>query len=156
MDGRRNYFLGEDAYTAIRIPEARTLARKYNLDEEQTIALEQHALKMVRHYATGLGSLHDAHAAVLAFDRVAAGPEVATPRDYERTLLERPWERCPCTICRQIGVEVLIFRGNNRNRRRGFHNVWQLYRRLHNSVGEGDLKLQEELLSRPVQLELSL
>jgi len=156
MDGRHNYFLGEDAYTAIRIPEARALARKYNLNEEQAIALEERALKMVRHYATGLGSLHDAHAAVLDYDRVAAGPKLSTQRDYERTLLERPWEQCPCTICRQIGVEVLIFRGNNRNRRRGFHNVWQLYRQLHGSVGEGDLGLQRELLSRPVQLEFSL
>ena len=44
-----------------------------------------------------------------------------------RTLEERPWERCRCPICHEIGVEVAIFRGNNRNRRRGFHNVHVFY-----------------------------
>jgi hypothetical protein len=44
-----------------------------------------------------------------------------------RTLEERPWERCRCPICHAIGVEVAVFRGNNRNRRRGFHNVHVFY-----------------------------
>jgi hypothetical protein len=26
------------------------------------------------------------------------------------------------------GVEIIIFRGNNRNRRRGFHNTYVFYR----------------------------
>lgn len=42
---------------------------------------------------------------------------------YLATLKDRPWKICGCEICRRNGIEVLIFRGNNRNRRRGFHNV---------------------------------
>jgi hypothetical protein len=30
-------------------------------------------------------------------------------------------------VCRTWGVEVIIFRGNNRNRRRGFHNTFIFY-----------------------------
>jgi hypothetical protein len=67
--------------------------------------------------------------AIREYDRIAA-PELISGRDYERTLSARPWQECPCTICRGIGVEVII-RGNNRNRRRGFHNTWQLYQQLH-------------------------
>lgn len=46
---------------------------------------------------------------------------------YQRTLEARPWEKCPCDICQNIGIHVLIFRGTNRNKRRGFHNTWTFY-----------------------------
>ncbi len=43
---------------------------------------------------------------------------------YARTLLDMPWNSCDCNICTSIGIHVLIFRGCNRNKRRGFHNNW--------------------------------
>ena len=49
---------------------------------------------------------------------------------YRDTLKARPWDKCPCPICIQLGVEVIIFRGSNRNRRRGFHNLWTLRQRI--------------------------
>lgn len=39
-------------------------------------------------------------------------------------LTDRPWKHCPCEICRRLGVHVIIFRGAERNRRRGFHNLF--------------------------------
>jgi hypothetical protein len=47
--------------------------------------------------------------------------------EYRRLLTDRPWEQCNCRICRTHGIEVVIFRGNNRNRRRGFHNTRRFY-----------------------------
>jgi hypothetical protein len=47
--------------------------------------------------------------------------------EYERTLSTRPWEQCDCPICAEHGIEVAIFRGNDRNRRRGFHNTVRFY-----------------------------
>jgi hypothetical protein len=47
--------------------------------------------------------------------------------EYQETLRERPWEKCDCQICREHGIEVCIFRGNDRNRRRGFHNTRRFY-----------------------------
>ncbi|WP_324757040.1 queuine tRNA-ribosyltransferase tRNA-guanine transglycosylase [Haloarcula montana] len=44
---------------------------------------------------------------------------------YRRTLEERPWERCDCPFCEKHGIQMCIFRGNNRNRRRGFHNMYR-------------------------------
>ena len=46
---------------------------------------------------------------------------------YRRTLSDRPWEQCNCPICEDHGIEVCIFRGNDRNRRRGFHNTDRFY-----------------------------
>jgi hypothetical protein len=49
---------------------------------------------------------------------------------YARALADRPWERCDCRVCREIGVEVLIFRSSNRNKRRGMHNLHVFHRHL--------------------------
>ena len=40
------------------------------------------------------------------------------------TLKEMPWKKCKCSICKEVGIEVILFRGNNRNRRRGMHNLY--------------------------------
>jgi hypothetical protein len=47
--------------------------------------------------------------------------------EYRTMLADRPWERCDCPICSTIGIQVAIFRGNDRNRRRGFHNTRRFY-----------------------------
>lgn len=49
---------------------------------------------------------------------------------YRVVLEERPWEKCDCVICKEIGIQVIIFRGNNRNRRRGFHNTYIFYKQF--------------------------
>jgi len=42
-----------------------------------------------------------------------------------RDLLEAaPWRRCQCGVCQDVGIQVAIFRGTERNKRRGFHNVY--------------------------------
>ena len=46
---------------------------------------------------------------------------------YRRLLTDRPWETCPCRICRALGIEVVLYRGAERNRRRGFHNLHVFY-----------------------------
>jgi len=53
-------------------------------------------------------------------------------KHYTETLRDRPWAKCDCPICKSVGIEVVIFRGNNRNRRRGFHNTYVFYKVLKN------------------------
>lgn len=131
MDGRRNYFLGNAAFSAIRVPEARALARKQDLDEAEALRLERAALAALRAYDREEAGLEETYAAALAYAALAGEVKERTRQDYRETLARRPWMYCPCAICNRVGVEVIIFRGNNRNRRRGFHNTWQLYRQLH-------------------------
>jgi hypothetical protein len=54
-----------------------------------------------------------------------------TRERVERTLRDRPWKACGCAICQGVGVEVIIFRSSNRNKRRGFHNLGVYHRHLH-------------------------
>ena len=44
------------------------------------------------------------------------------------TLEDKPWRLCSCSICKKVGIQVVIFRCNYRNRRRGFHNTFVFYR----------------------------
>jgi hypothetical protein len=45
-------------------------------------------------------------------------------------LKERPWEKCTCPLCRDTGIQVVVFRGASRNKRRGLHNTWVLYNKV--------------------------
>ena len=51
-------------------------------------------------------------------------------KKHEELLTQRPWKKCECKICQEAGIHVVIFRGANRNRRRGFHNTWVFYHKI--------------------------
>lgn len=55
---------------------------------------------------------------------------------YQEVLSDKPWKKCTCAVCKDVGVEVIIFRGNNRNRRRGFHNTYVFYNQLKDIIKE--------------------
>ncbi|MDG6219782.1 MAG: hypothetical protein QCI00_10170, partial [Candidatus Thermoplasmatota archaeon] len=75
---------------------------------------------------------------------------------YRRTLEEKPWERCNCPICQGIGIEVVIFRGNNRNRRRGFHNLKSFYSLLRNKEQWSKFSIKEDnKVIKPLFSEIS-
>jgi hypothetical protein len=148
-DARQNYLLSGEWYTAIRIPSAddnQRMKGRILQDASQQKALrrmERESLEAIRGYSQGSVELEDALDAIgrygWEFLRPAMDDDTQIRKKriehernlerYRRTLESRPWERCECRACRESGVEVLIFRGNNRNRRRGFHNLWQFYRR---------------------------
>ncbi|TXG96734.1 MAG: hypothetical protein E6R08_08620 [Nevskiaceae bacterium] len=151
-DGKRNYYAlgkgGELAYyTAVRIPQAidndKLLrnARKGRLDQENLLRLEMRALEGVRKFASRRMKVESAVDAVIEYGRYALWDERATDARnearlaelrtaYLKTLGDRPWERCRCRVCRDAGVEALIFRSSNRNKRRGIHNLHVFYAHL--------------------------
>ena len=47
---------------------------------------------------------------------------------HQELLNERPWEKCK--VCKDAGINIVVFRGANRNRRRGFHNTWVFYHKI--------------------------
>src|SRR5450756_2354194 len=55
---------------------------------------------------------------------------------YAEILRDRPWNRCPCEICKRLGIHVMLFRGAERNRRRGFHNLYVFFHRLESVTGK--------------------
>ncbi|MEM2506502.1 MAG: tRNA-guanine transglycosylase DpdA [Nitrososphaeria archaeon] len=122
-------------YTAIRIP---FIGKKREKVKESLVPeqnenflknLEQKCLKELRLYDKGETEINQVLSTILQFYR-AAGEKTELISYYRKTLEDKPWKRCSCPICSNIGIEVVIFRGNNRNRRRGFHNTYIFYQVL--------------------------
>ncbi len=131
-------YIGADGhwYAAIRVPPLRDPRIRLRLQEEERLEtklerLERDALKKLRLYAKRKLGLEGALAAVLEYDRLlprAERVDESLVNGYRKTLEARPWERCDCAMCARHGIDILIFRGKNRNKRRGAHNTLQLYR----------------------------
>ncbi|MGZ0710103.1 tRNA-guanine transglycosylase DpdA [Coraliomargarita sp. W4R53] len=132
----QSYASMEGPYAALRIPEAgesfraKHMRNHPELNDKKILLMEQAALKATRSYAAHETPLQTALDALLEYDQFVTKDRVSMEPAYRRTLEDRPWERCPCALCQSDGVEVAIFRGNNRNRRRGFHNTWVFYQAL--------------------------
>jgi hypothetical protein len=144
-DARKNYwFRTPDGdlsyYTAIRIPQAtgnnklKHKALEGSLNQEDARRLEDLALHTVRAYAAGCATLDEGLNAVMDYWTILNWDDEASPsrraaaaarqrKLYADTLGDRPWERCSCRVCRESGVEAVIFRTSNRNKRRGIHNL---------------------------------
>lgn len=157
-DDKANYYMengrgGLDYYTAIRVPQALDNARlmrgvKRGLFDAENLQLrEQHALRVLREFDRGGKAVDETVDAVMDYsqylvrgsDSSAALQEKAlasTRAGITRTLEDRPWKNCGCAICRSAGVEVIIFRGSNRNKRRGFHNLGVYHRHLQRTLNQ--------------------
>jgi hypothetical protein len=153
-DEKANYYLdnhegGLDYYTAIRIPQALENTRLMQgvkrglFRAEDLVKMEQNALKKLRDFDKGLGSLEGAADSVVEYHHYLLQGQGENPKNIEktlslvrtrieRTLRSQPWKRCKCSICQSVGVEVIIFRSSNRNKRRGFHNLGVYHQHLKN------------------------
>jgi hypothetical protein len=140
-------------YTAIRIPQAIENARLLQgikrglFSAEDLLRRERRALDELRAYDRGatsveatLDAVMDYHQFLLRGDGTGAGRQNKalgkTAALVQRTLEHQPWKHCDCAVCRSIGVEVIIFRSSNRNKRRGIHNLGVYHRHLRKTLGE--------------------
>jgi hypothetical protein len=104
------------------------------LSQEKARALEKAALMALRRYELGEQSLDATLDTVTEYDTFC-DPRKDHREIYREVLSDRPWAHCPCDVCHRLGYHVILFRGAERNRRRGFHNVWVFYRRLKYELG---------------------
>jgi hypothetical protein len=127
-------------YSAIRIPQAhennilKQQIQSGRIHQETLVGMEARALTALRDYSEGRTDLDSALDAIIDYSRPlhwSRHLDVQTldrrmdtlRKQYQHTLEARPWERCRCSVCAKSGVEVIVFRGSNRNKRRGIHNV---------------------------------
>jgi hypothetical protein len=150
MDEKANYYAPQpdgsmEYYAAIRIPQSTENFRlmqgikrgMYNIEELQY--REARALTSLRKFdksqetlATTVDAIMDYHRFWTADSESADLEQKLTKTRFqvERTLEAVPWKKCGCAVCTAIGVEVIIFRSANRNRRRGFHNLGVYHQHL--------------------------
>ena len=129
----QNYLTHDNEwYAAIRIPYSdnmimRKNSRKIGISEEELVSLERKAIRSLRMFNSGQMSLEGTLRAVIKYDSLLtrnSDDGINLKQRYRRTLENRPWEKCTCEVCKAMGIDALIFRGSNRNKRRGFHNSW--------------------------------
>jgi hypothetical protein len=135
MDDKDNYHTPNRTYTAVRIPqvEGNAQLKKLILSGEVDFAnarkLELRCLEGALAYESGKVHLDELLEHLRQYEAVWHGTKDDTA-GYRQTLQDKPWKQCPCAICRQLGIHVVLFRGAERNRRRGFHNLYVLRQRL--------------------------
>ncbi len=121
-------------YAALRVPmtgDGRTRSRlaKIGADIQQLEQEERNVLNLLCKFDRDEVGINEVLDTVVHYDRhLARSSETQSMRaKYRRTLKERPWRKCECNFCRSLGIHMLIFRGANRNKRRGAHNTLMLY-----------------------------
>ena len=151
-DSKKNYYtlnnIGEFTYyTALRIPQAtensrlKKAAKEGKINQEKLQTLEKESLRSLRAYDKHDTCLDEALNSILAYniylesslhDNTDERAKLAKKLEpmYRKTLQSRVWEHCDCPICNHAGIEVMIFRGSNRNRRRGMHNLYVYNNRI--------------------------
>ena len=124
-------------YAAIRVPMTRDPRTRKKMTQSGAdisgLEIQENAvLKLLNQYGQGLAGINEVLDAVLTYDeRLRRSSEVSSMREkYRRTLEDKPWLRCGCTFCQELGIHILVFRGGNRNKRRGAHNTAMLYGKL--------------------------
>lgn len=128
MDDRNNYHTVEDSFTAIRVPQVDgnpTLRRAIlagRVSQREAIAQERECLKALRSLDGSPAANRVALEALGAYEVICQSKK-SYLQEYARTLEAAPWRHCRCSLCRGLGVEIAIFRGTERNKRRGFHNL---------------------------------
>jgi hypothetical protein len=159
LDSAANYHtLTGKTYAAVRIPKAegsgvriKRLIDAGVSDLETIKRLEEAALKALREFDAGKLNLESTLEALLNYDELLELPRngkvdlqqqarriARHAQMYRKLLEEQPWKSCDCPICQKIGVEVIIFRGNDRNRRRGFHNTHVFHKRFMGLIKDGN------------------
>jgi hypothetical protein len=127
-------------YRAIRVPKAgksfraKRMVNDGRASADFVEAVEKKCMDILRSYDQGHASVDDAIRILEELDHLITPDRPTFMDQYRTTLVEAPWKKCPCAICKKDGIEVLIFRGNDRNRRRGFHNTYVFYRLMQRAL----------------------
>jgi len=128
---------GRNWYGTIRVPIStskpmRLAAQEANLDAAELTEMEQRCLDAIEVCD------EDASAKKSVTDSINEyGPLLTRKSEnnhfaekHDLLLKNRPWEKCSCPFCRKAGIQVVVFRGAARNKRRGLHNTWVFYHKV--------------------------
>jgi hypothetical protein len=143
-DDRDNYHTTGRTYTAIRVPQvAGNTKLKRNIEagrivQEDAVRLERQCMAALQQYTGSDGEVGKILGLMREYDQVVGNRKDYTEA-YGETLQDVPWKKCGCRICREAGINVVIFRGSERNKRRGFHNIYAFRQRIDRKLQVGSV-----------------
>jgi hypothetical protein len=128
---------GDRWYTAIRVPissskRLRASAEQQGIPTDELREMEMRCLEALSNFDGSTDSHKLVVEAVNAYGPLLErrGEDNHFIEKHDALLSARPWEKCRCPVCRDMGIDVAVFRGTGRNKRRGFHNTWVLYHKI--------------------------
>jgi len=143
-DDKDNYYTPERNYTAIRIPQVegnpglQRMISSGQVSQDVARKLEKACLEGMRLFEDGRRTVDEVLEVLMEYERFYdPGSKKNHAEAYRQTLTDAPWRKCSCEVCRELGHHVVLFRGAERNRRRGFHNIWTFYQQLEKKLGLG-------------------
>lgn len=134
-EDRDNYYGKDRNYAAIRVPQVDVNVKLKNrilsgeVSQAEAFRLERECLEALQKFDRRRFPRRDLVPLLIEYQHLCGGTRNYTT-EYDDLLRDRPWKECPCAVCRRLGIHVVVFRGAERNRRRGFHNVYMTYDRL--------------------------
>lgn len=142
-DDRDNYHMPGRTYTAIRVPqvdgnpELKRRVQAGDVSQGKAIRLEQACMQALRDYDAGGVTVSQVLDCLHAYEEFL-GVKKSYIAAYRELLEDSPWKNCQCGICGAAGINVVIFRGTERNKRRGFHNIYTFRQRIDRELGRED------------------
>lgn len=128
---------GKTWHGSLRVPFSDSTAMRQaadarGWDNSHLVELENACLTAIRYFnRKGKGATRVLKAVAEYGPLLERKHETNHFEDKHKVLLrDRPWEECECPICSQLGVDVAVFRGAARNKRRGLHNTWVFYQTM--------------------------
>ena len=150
-DSKRNYIYPStkkelEWYTALRIPQSlenlnlKNLVKEGLVKQETLTRLEHKSLISIRNFDIGKAEVDNVINDILEYSKflyeykkgkyTRKNAMKSLLENYKKTLESKIWKKCSCNICSNAGIEVMIFRGSNRNKRRGMHNCYHFHKYL--------------------------
>lgn len=142
-DNRNNYHTPDRTYVAIRVPQVdgnlklKSRIQSGEISQDQAIKFERAALDLLRRYDRDEVDVDTVLAALNDYSTLYDGKTDRTAQ-YRETLVNRPWQQCNCDLCQKARIEMILFRGSERNKRRGFHNLYVFEQRMRDLMGRDD------------------
>jgi hypothetical protein len=141
-DDRDNYHTLDRTWVALRVPQVEGNAklqrriRAGDIDQGLARRLERAALGELAAFDRGAADLDSVVAALRDYE-VLHDEKRDRSETYRAVLDAAPWKDCDCEVCSTAGIQVMIFRGTERNKRRGFHNLYVFAKRLERELTAG-------------------
>lgn len=134
-DDTDNYYWWDRNFAAIRVPQVdgnaqlKAAIRAGRVDQDAARRLERRCLDSLRQYEASKAGVDEVVDSIHMYGQLH-GAKADRRLQAAELLQAYPWRECECEVCNSVGIEVVIFRGTERNKRRGFHNLHMFKARL--------------------------
>lgn len=135
-DGKDNYHAPDGRHwVALRVPQVDANLRLQRriaagaVDYAQARELERRTLDALNRFDRDEASVEEVLEALRAYGELNE-EKASRLASYAEVLKARPWQDCRCAVCREAGIHAIVFRGSERNKRRGFHNLYVFEQRF--------------------------